>query len=707
MKTSHILAVLFILAWGSAVRSQDLTTEQQRDIIQNFMYVTGQSDRPGVSLAESQIENHHPIKCGTPFILEFFQNYDRLDRRLLASMGAQADITPPVTQYTYGSPQGHVLLHYNKTGSSACWQANVDSDGDGVPNYIERLADIADSCYVFEFDTLGMPLPEPDSICLPGGDNRIDIYMLGLPGGYYGLTYPQWECGDIVSPSDPCTAPSWIWIDNDFQELPDYVGNPIPAAQVTIAHEMYHTSHFATDGCEHPAWFEMSAVWMEEQKYDDVNDYKLYDYVFFESPATSLCDTFNNHQYQSVVWPIYLTEKYGRNVVKEIWLESAALGYAWDFLRATDSVIRWESDSVQNWQYRCSQYSGDLTECLDSVVVPQNLTTALTEFEVWNFFTGPYASQAPNGMTYSEAASYDHVPIDKMAVQRVYPAIVAGDTNHFSPEPDGAMYLRLDNLGAIEEDTLGLFPDSLLSGYISAADTLHLNWGIGGMFQMRDIPDSFVVIMNTIPYWSWVDSSFVPPRKFRGRYLEHLLGQWVKTSVTDSAQVLNVKRFSTATFVFVPAWPLNVYYDIRDTLGISYQVNNSSSIDQARINLPSGVLTPYPNPAVVDRMQGDDLHFRFQLPTDQTSFPTYSTVYLTVDVFTIAGERVRTIEMSTESEGRGDSQLTGVYEIGWDMKNEGGKDVASGVYLAVARLFDNADKDTQLAEDRVKVAVIR
>jgi len=70
LKTSHVLAVLLIVVWGSVVRGQDLSTDQQREIIQNFMYVTGQSEQPGASLAASQIDRRHPIKCGTPVSLE-------------------------------------------------------------------------------------------------------------------------------------------------------------------------------------------------------------------------------------------------------------------------------------------------------------------------------------------------------------------------------------------------------------------------------------------------------------------------------------------------------------------------------------------------------------------------------------------------------------------------------------------------------------
>jgi hypothetical protein len=453
----------------------------------------------------------------------------------------------------------------------------------------------------------------------------------------------------------------------------------------------------------------MSAVWMEDQKYDEINDYYLYDYVFFDAPATSILSEENNHQYQSVVFPIFLSERYGRDIIKSIWQRSAAMGKTRDFLRAANLAIDSAGHEPEHAHYRCNCYSQDLSLCFDSTWIPQSLATVMTEFAVWNYFTGPYAHQAPNGNTYSEAEFYDQIPLSKMDIERVYPVLITQENNRYSPQPDAATYLRLDNLEAIESDTL-------LSVYAFSPDRDSITWGVAGIFQYRNNPDSHLVVMDTIGVWGdTVNGRFVP-----GRYLEDFLGELICTNgefdtvficdqdtCYDTTSVLDLRPFRTATIVFAPSTVITEKYDPDQTLDLSYQINNFSVIDQARVNLPGAVLTPYPNPAVLGEMNGDDLKFRFQSPTDTTSFPTYGTAYLLVDLFTVAGERVRTVEGNVAMESRNGDQLTGVYEVGWDMKNDAGKDVASGVYLAVARLYVDESKSHQLAEDRVKVAVIR
>jgi hypothetical protein len=106
-------------------------------------------------------------------------------------------------------------------------------------------------------------------------------------------------------------------------------------------------------------------------------------------------------------------------------------------------------------------------------------------------------------------------------------------------------------------------------------------------------------------------------------------------------------------------------------------------------------------------MDGQLLTFRFGAKTDTTSFPAYSTVLMQLDIYSVAGELVRTLEGIYAGQDRIGPVPGQVYEIGWDMKNQAGREVASGVYLAVARLFGGPGRTNPLAEDRVKVAVIR
>jgi len=716
MLKSYIILVVGFLFWVAGATAEELSLERQRQIIERYMYVTGQSATRPAALGAEEGEPGVPEKCGTPAILDFHRNYDRLDRRLLAALGVQ-DVLRPTKQAEYGVPGGHTLIHYDTTGEDIVWQADIDRNHDGVPDYVEVLALIADSCYDHIVDSLGYPVPLTDSLCLNGGDGRVDIYLDSLGYGYYGMTHNQAECYE----PDVQHEASWIVIDRDFQRLPGYVGRPLDAARVTLAHELFHTIHFTLDATEHVSWFEMSSVWMEEEIYDEINDYYLYDYVFFDRPWTALHDTIIvGHMYQSVIFPIYLSEKYGRGVIKAIWERSGALGPGSHFLQAFDYVIDSASTDPANAQYECLCYNQDSTICLDQVLITEDLSSAFAEFAVWNFFTGPYADQAPDGIGYSEAEHYDYIPMESMDLRRHYPLTVGYADNRFEPQPNAAFYLRLENLQSVNLDTL-------LTLWFSPDPDAIVEWGVTGIFQMENDPDSHLVVSETVDVWEtwictdWNDTVCLDSIQVHGRYLGEIIGNWVCTdgefghdpiycdisTCSDSVKMIDLRPYRSLTVILTPTSFSTGPYAFGDVVEFRFSVFDSTFVVQSLVDLPPAVLTPYPNPAIVGEMGGNGLTFRFQAPTDTTSFPIYSSFLLHLDLFTVAGELIKSVEHVYAGEDREGPRPGGVFEIDWDMKNQAGKDVASGVYLAVARLYEGVNKNVLLVVDQTKVAVIR
>ncbi len=584
MKSALILvSICFIMA--PMLGAEELSTAQQRQIIGRYMYVTGQqiNGQSALSVLEPAAV---PVKCGTPAILEFRRNYDRLDRRLLASMGVDTDAPRPSLQAAYGVSGGHTLVHYDSTGEGAVWQADIDSDHDGVPDYVEALAEIADSCYNHMVDSLGFAPPVTDSICEWGGDGRIDIYVDTLMDGLYGLTHNQSEC---YQPSIQHEA-SWSVIDNDFQTIAAYVGRPLDAARVTLAHELFHVLHFSTDATEHIAWFEMSSVWMEEEIYDDINDYYLYDYAFFSRPWLSLDDYLSDmHMYQAALFPIYLTEKFGSGVVRAVWERSGQLGLGPHFLQAFDYVVDSASTDPANAQYECLCYDDNASTCTDSTLIVEDLASVLAEFAVWNFFTGPRADLAPNGIGYSEAEDYDFIPTDSMMVYDTYPVTtVSQPIHHSAPQRNGALYMRLENLQSINTDTLlivAVYPDP---------DAV-VRWGVSGIFQMEDDPDSHLVVTRVVDDWetelctNWDGDSCLNWAVYPGRYVAELIGEHVcsngefgvlpscdSSTCDDMAAALDPRPYRSLTLVMTPANSTN--YGDMSAIHINHSVYNESSI---------------------------------------------------------------------------------------------------------------------------------
>ncbi len=80
--------------------------------------------------------------------------------------------------------------------------------------------------------------------------------------------------------------------------------------KVTAAHEYFHAIQFGYDGWEMPWLLEASAVWMEEEMYDDINDCYQYMADWFKQPERSL-DEDGYHWYGSFILFEYIAQHMG------------------------------------------------------------------------------------------------------------------------------------------------------------------------------------------------------------------------------------------------------------------------------------------------------------------------------------------------------------------------------------------------------------
>jgi hypothetical protein len=456
--------------------------------------------------------------------------------------------------------------------------------------------------------------------------------------------------------------------------------------------------HFALDLREHDGnplggnfavryWMEMSAVWMEEKLYDHINDYYSYLSEFFNRPLSSIQQfrsVLDQHPYASVVFPIFLSERYGDGIIKSIWDHCGDVGGPTFF------------PSVQN--------------AIDSASASaEDFGTEFREFVLWNFFTGDRADNAPDDIGYSEKAFYPTIPDDRMDNHISYPVFQLINTNEFRPYYNGASYLHFGEVRSsarrywrvctpqdppgfpcpdsieVLDTTLGYeWIDSTFSVWLFY-DFNYRPWGLNVVYQLDDEPDSFFVEQFMLPVFEPRDG--------------------VTNKVT--VQSFFPERYRSITYILSPGVDVAALYYEQilsddETARLGYSVDERTIIDEALVNLPSAVLMPYPNPAVVGNMSEEVVSFAFQVDTDTASVAIYSSPTMQVDIYTIAGELVASItDMAFHDE------LRGRYTIEWDMRSAAGSEVASGAYLAYARLFSDPDRSTLLAEDRVKVAIIR
>ncbi len=101
---------------------------------------------------------------------------------------------------------------------------------------------------------------------------------------------------------------------------------------MTLAHEYDHVLQYgiAAEDVERDPWFaESSAVWMEDQVYNGINDYLRYVRRWagtgkrtgmWKRPLTQ----GSMKEYGSAVWNEWLAHHYGRPIVREAWEDAAA-----------------------------------------------------------------------------------------------------------------------------------------------------------------------------------------------------------------------------------------------------------------------------------------------------------------------------------------------------------------------------------------------
>jgi len=165
-------------------------------------------------------------------------------------------------------------IHWVETTEDAP-DVSLDVDGNGIPDWIDTMRAELTTVWM-HFRSSGFRDPKKDlSSANNGGDERLDVYVMNLfPKGMYGYcatddpnmiaegsTYPYFD------------ASAYCVLENDYAE---YAMPGLPSLQVTAAHELFHAVQYAYDAFEDVWFLEGTAVWMEDEIYDDINDHLQY-----------------------------------------------------------------------------------------------------------------------------------------------------------------------------------------------------------------------------------------------------------------------------------------------------------------------------------------------------------------------------------------------------------------------------------------------
>lgn len=762
MKIKFILLFLSLLLIFNVVSAEDEEIDKiefQKQLIENYMHATGQL-RDRHTNQSAQAENEAPDKCGTSHILDFLLNYDKFDNSLLQSTGVQIVDRPTVTTTYLDSPSGEFRIHYATSGDHA-----VRSD---IPNYVDSVAAIFDHVYAYLVDTLGYPAPPSDGgYDTQGGDGKFDVYLINLGSSLYGLAYPD---SIIQNLSDPNAkfATAYMELDNDYANLSQYSDRPLEAVRVTAAHEFFHVIQFGIDVWEGEYktisgdtylasyWKEISSVWMEEEIYDDINDYYYYLPYFFDDPSVSIQDweifASNLHPYASVVYALYLSEKFNRDVIREIWLRCGSYGIGPSFLLAASDVI----DSVSNGS--------------------ESFATTFSEFTLWNYFTGSRATLAPSGYGYSERMNYvDEFPESKMFIHKEYPITITDDNNPYKPEHNGVFFARFDGLEFIKEipDTTywncnaGAYPNctdstqvldtTLGYDFISVGNNLNMllglennfpyNWGLSVIYSLESDPTNLEIERFLLPPGSAISSGLVlntpNPEIYdnitfaftpaSGDYTQYNPGSdfFVFYQISDTS-LLYLECPGEATAIYINqgqevceslnigpesaevTTSFGVYSDgelcfTADSSGL-YTIEVIASKDDLadtceivyNVEIADFAISPpYPNPVVVDEMADPKVSFKIDVSGEDGQAVVDMQPYLLIDIYNAAGEYIKTLSEEYLSGISGDVVLE------WNLGNSSDKEVASGVYIARIKFYSNKSDAEPLKESEEKILIVR
>lgn len=265
-------------------------------------------------IEELQAQNIPPVKCGT-FLMDYTKKNlssfsIQTQQQYMALISAKTRMAQAgIITYESPSSQDRFVVYYTVSGSDAVPAKDIltltasgfSVGADGIPDYVEYVAAACDSAYHYIVQTLGYTFTSP----------QIQVRMSNL-GSNYGFAYsdrPEME------------------IDNDLAFLAS--SKVRDGYSVTIAHEFFHMVQFGYSS-DVNFFNEPSAVWMEEEMYPDVDDYLQYvkdtldeivEANIFKHPDTAL-DYMNPNQptnYDKVVWPMFLSERYSAVVIRNAW----------------------------------------------------------------------------------------------------------------------------------------------------------------------------------------------------------------------------------------------------------------------------------------------------------------------------------------------------------------------------------------------------
>ena len=208
----------------------------------------------------------------------------------------------------------HFCVHWVDQGLDA--PNLTDKNGKGIPDFVERVLKVAEHVHYVENDKLGWREPLSDGH-QGGRKGKTDVYLSQIGGELFGYAAP--DRGQATKQHRiPRRLHGYLVLDNDYSPFEFPGTKPLNDLEVTFAHEYNHILQFGYDAYQDPWFAESTATWMEDQVYNNIDDYLRYVgrwVKLWETPLTAS----SIKEYGSAVWNEWLARRYGRAIIRKAW----------------------------------------------------------------------------------------------------------------------------------------------------------------------------------------------------------------------------------------------------------------------------------------------------------------------------------------------------------------------------------------------------
>lgn len=213
-----------------------------------------------------------------------------------------------------------------------------------------------------------------------GGGGQVDIYLADFRAADGQAVIDHCEAG-----SEGRRCSGFILVENDFS-LGGYA-DAVEGMRTVVTHELFHLVQAAYDTSAPRWWSEGSAQWAAKQVYPEIVDLERFLPAYFENPERPLdgaAGVASNFLYATAIWPVFLSQRFGADLIRRVFVKMAAGEPVFD---AIDAELSAEGSGLG----------------------PEFL-----RFAVFNVGTGAWAPEAGG---YADAARYPEVPVTELAVQ--------------------------------------------------------------------------------------------------------------------------------------------------------------------------------------------------------------------------------------------------------------------------------------------------